>query len=99
MKNVVLAVTLIVAVALPGGMLWAADGGTKPVIGLSQLKDTPGVSAPVAFTSSPSLGGTKPVQKFLQRAPKPTLSVSRLRVEPASASSGTKPLVRFYKKG
>lgn len=99
MKNEVLAVTLAFVVALPSGMLWAADGGTKPVIGLSQLKNTPGVSVPVGFTSTPSLGGTKPVQKFLQRAPKPTLSAARLRVEPASTTSGTKPVARFYKKG
>lgn len=77
--------------------VFAFEGGTKIVATMTHPQNGETQFAPILLIPHDDLAPSKSVVQFLHRAPKPTLSVERIREEKLGKSFGTKAVVLFQR--
>lgn len=96
MRNAVLFVILTMVALSLGNFAFAYEGSTKLVAQINQSEMGMNERGPIRLIPSSQLIPTKPILRFLQEMPKPTLSVRGIREENRGHSTGeTKASVQF----
>ena len=95
MRNAVLFVILTVVTLSLGNFAFAYEGATKLVAQINQSEMGMNEAGPIQLVSSHQLTPTKPILRFFQEMPMPTLSAQRIRQENRRHSAGTKASVQF----